>query len=138
MVTVIAGLKGCGKTKQLIDLCNETSQKSSGSVVCIERGQKLRHDIVHNVRLIDTIPYDIRSYQVLRGFITGIYAGNYDISDVFIDSLFKVSNDSQTQECEKFLQWCETFGKENGINFIITISIGEEELTEGIKKYRKT
>ena len=135
MVTVIAGLKGFGKTKQLIDMCNKTSDTSSGSVICIERGQKLKHDIKHNARLIDTVPYDIRSYQVLRGFITGLYAGNYDITDIFIDSLFKVSDNGETPECEKFLQWCESFGKENGINFHITISIGENEITEGIKRY---
>ena len=137
MVTVIAGLKGFGKTKQLIDLCNEASEKSSGAVICIERGQKLRYDVNHGARLIDTIPYDIRSYQVLRGFITGLYAGNYDISDIFVDSLYKVSGNSDAQECEKFLHWCEIFGTENGINFIITISIGEDEITEGIRKYRK-
>jgi hypothetical protein len=135
MVTVIAGLKGFGKTKQLIELCNNAANTSSGSVVCIERGQKLKHDIVHGARLIDTVPFDIRSYQVLRGFITGLYAGNYDISDIFIDSLFKVSNNCDTEECEKFLDWCEGFGKENGIKFTITISIGDNEITEGMRRY---
>ncbi|MDR0325165.1 MAG: hypothetical protein LBI19_03605 [Oscillospiraceae bacterium] len=135
MVTVIAGLKGYGKTKQLIDLCNKTAHSSSGSVICIERGQKLKHDIKRNARLIDTVPYDIQSYQVLRGFITGLYAGNYDITDFFIDSLFKVSNNGDTQECEKFLQWCESFGKENGVNFLITISISDAEITGGIRQY---
>ena len=135
MVTVIAGLKGFGKTKQLIDLCNKTSTLSSGSVICIERGQKLKHDIKHNARLIDTVPYDIRSYQVLRGFLTGLYAGNYDITDIFIDSLFKVANNGDAQECEKFLQWCESFGGENGVNFLITISISDAEITGGIRQY---
>jgi hypothetical protein len=135
MVNVIAGLKGYGKTKQLIELCNHAGEKSSGAVVCIERGQKLRHDIKRSARLIDTSPYDIRSYQVLRGFITGLYAGNYDISDVFIDSLFKVSNNTDTAECGKFLEWCESFGKEYGIKFLITISIAENEITEGMRKY---
>ncbi|MDR1693485.1 MAG: hypothetical protein LBR72_09025 [Oscillospiraceae bacterium] len=135
MVTVIAGLKGHGKTKQLISLCNSASGKSSGAVVCIERGQKLKYDINHGARLIDTIPYDIRSYQVLRGFITGLYAGNYDISEIFIDSLYKVSGNSDSQECEKFLHWCDTFGAENGVNFTITISVGDEDITEGMRKY---
>jgi hypothetical protein len=135
MVTVIAGLKGFGKTKQLIELCNDASAKAAGSVVCIERGQKLRHDIKRDARLIDTVPYDIRSYQVLRGFITGLYAGNYDITDIFIDSLFKVSNNNDTQECDKFIEWCESFGKENGIRFLITISISEGEITECMRRY---
>lgn len=135
MVTIIAGLKGFGKTKQLIDLCNNAAKESSGSVVCIERGRKLKYDISHNTRLIDSVPYDIRSYQVLRGFITGLYAGNYDITDIFIDSLFKVTNDSDTEECEKFLTWCSGFGKVNGIKFTITISISDKEITEGMRQY---
>jgi hypothetical protein len=135
MVTVIAGLKGFGKTKQLIELCNKKSEDSPGSVICIERGQKLRHDIKRGARLIDTVPYEIRSYQVLRGFITGLHAGNYDITDIFIDSLFKVSNTADTSECETFLQWCGTFGDRHGIRFLITISIAEEEITDGMRQY---
>ncbi|MDR1669680.1 MAG: hypothetical protein LBR76_06965 [Oscillospiraceae bacterium] len=137
MVTVIAGLKGTGKTKYLIDVCNKTSDGASGSVVCIEHGQKLKYDINHGARLIDSIPYDIRSYQVLRGFITGLYAGNYDISDIFIDSLYKVSGNDDSHECEKFLHWCDTFGAENGINFTITISVGDDKITDGMRKYMR-
>ena len=135
MVTLIAGLKGFGKTKQLIDLCNNAANTSSGSVICIERGQKLKYDITRGARLIDSTPYVIRSYQVLRGFVTGLYASNYDISDIFIDSLFKVANNSDTEECEKFLTWCEEFGKENGIKFLITISISDAEITESMRQY---
>jgi hypothetical protein len=135
MVALIAGLKGFGKTKQLIDLCNDAAKSSAGSVICIERGQKLKHDITRSARLIDTTPFVIRSYQVLRGFVTGLYASNYDISDIFIDSLFKVANNSDAEECEKFLAWCEEFGKENGIKFLITISISDAEITEGMRCY---
>ena len=135
MVKVIMGLKGSGKTKQMIELCNETAISSHGYVICIERGEKLRYDIKRRTRLIDTIPYDIRSYQVLRGFITGLYAGNYDIRDIFIDSLFKVSGEGDMQECAKFLLWCETFGEENEINFTISISARIEDAPEGVTKY---
>ena len=135
MVTVIAGRRGFGKTKRIIELCNHAAKTSSGSVVCIELGQKLKHDIIHDARLIDTTPYDIRSYQVLRGFITGLYAGNYDISDIFIDSLFKVSSNDDTGECERFLAWCSSFGKAYGIKFTITISIAEEAISDGMKSY---
>ena len=135
MVMVIAGSKGCGKTKQIIELCNKTAASAKGAVVCIEHGQKLRCDIVNKARLIDSIPYDIRSYQVLRGFITGLYAGNYDITDIFIDSLFKVSGESDVVECEKFLHWCKSFGEANGINFTTTISIPEQEITTEMREY---
>ncbi len=129
------GLKGSGKTKQMIDLVNEAVERNHGVTVCIEHGQKLTFDIHHGARLIDTVPYDIRSYQVLRGFITGLYAGNYDINHVFIDSLFKITGNSDMAECEKFLNWCETFGNENGVNFTITASEKVETATDGVKRF---
>lgn len=129
------GLKGAGKTKQMIDLVNGAVKDAHGVVVCLEHGKKLTYDVHHGARLIDTIPYEIRSYQVLRGFITGLYAGNYDINQIFIDSLFKVSGNSDMQECDRFLNWCERFGEVNGIEFIISISAPVEEATPGIRKY---
>lgn len=135
MVKLIMGRKGSGKTKQMIELVNEAVASNRGATVCIEHGQKLTFDIHHGARLIDTVPYDIRSYQVLRGFITGLYAGNYDINHIFIDSLFKVAGNSEMAECEKFLNWCEAFGKENGVSFTISASESVENATEGVKRF---
>lgn len=129
------GLKGAGKTKQMITLANEAVAKADGVVVCLEHGKKLTYDIHHGARLIDTVPYEIKSYQVLRGFITGLYAGNYDINQIFIDSLFKVSGNSDMQECERFLNWCERFGEVNGVQFIVSISAPLEEATPGMSKF---
>ena len=135
MITVIAGSKGAGKTKQLISQCNETSGRSPGSVVCVERGQKLKYDIRRETRLIDAVPYGIDGYPMLKGFVTGLCAGNYDISDIFIDSLMKVSGDADTGACECFLQWCEQFSAANKISFFITISIAESDIPDGVRKY---
>ena len=41
MVRVIMGVKGTGKTKQMIDLINSAVHSEHGNVVCIERGGKL-------------------------------------------------------------------------------------------------
>ena len=57
MLSLIVGVKGTGKTKHLIDLTNKALAASSGSVVCLEKGNKLRYDIKHQVRLIDTSEY---------------------------------------------------------------------------------
>ena len=135
MVKLIMGIKGTGKTKQMIELVNGAAAVNHGATVCVEHGQKLTYDINHNARLIDTVPYGIKSYQVLRGFITGLYAGNYDIDHIFIDSLFKVAGNSEMAECEKFLNWCEAFGGENGISFTISASAGIESATEGVRRF---
>jgi len=135
MVKLILGRKGSGKTKQMIELCNAAAKGSDGVVICMEHGKKLKYDVTHKARLIDTIPYRIQSYQLLRGFITGLYAGNYDIRDVFIDSLFKISGDHDMRECAKFLDWCESFGKENEINFAVSVSAPVEDAPEDVVKY---
>ncbi len=90
MVKVIMGLKGSGKTKQLVKDINEAVQSETGSVVCVEFGKKLTYDIDYRVRLIDAKEYNITDVTLLKGFISGLHAGNFDITHVFIESLYKL------------------------------------------------
>ena len=82
MVTLLIGKKGTGKTKKLISLANEAVAASTGNVVVIEKGSKLTYDVTHKARLIDTEQYLISGYDMLFGFISGICAGNYDVTDI--------------------------------------------------------
>ena len=92
MVRLIMGVKGSGKTKQLIELINAAAKDEAGNVVCIEPKRDMSYNIHYNIRLIDAQEYDLHSYEMFRGFISGLYAGNYDISQVFIDNLCKISS----------------------------------------------
>ena len=65
MLKLIIGVKGTGKTKTLIDMVNKTAEESAGSVVCIERGVKLRYDVKYKTRLINTNDYLIFDAQAL-------------------------------------------------------------------------
>ena len=99
MVKVIMGLKGSGKTKQLVKDINEAVQSETGSVVCVEFGKKLTYDIDYRVRLIDAKEYNITDVTLLKGFISGLHAGNFDITHVFIESLYKlIGEDRATGE----------------------------------------
>ena len=91
MVRVIMGKKGSGKTKQMIDMINSAVQTEHGNVVCIEKGKKLTFDIHYQIRLVEASNYDLNGYAAMKGFISGLYAGNYDITHVFIDSLTKIA-----------------------------------------------
>lgn len=134
MVKVIMGLKGSGKTKQLVKNINEAVQSENGSVVCVEHGQKLTYDIDYRVRLIDAKDYGVNDITMLKGFISGLHAGNFDITHVFIESLYKFIGDDRTVG-EEFLDWCAEFGKANDMHFTITISDDVAKATEGMKKY---
>ena len=90
MVTLLIGKKGTGKTKKLISRAKEAVDASSGNVVVIEKGAKLTYDVTHKARLIDTDQYAISGYDMLYGFIGGICAGNYDVTDILVDSTFKI------------------------------------------------
>ena len=88
MIHVIMGLKGSGKTKKMIDAINGAVAEAHGDVVCIEYGRKLTYDLSYKVRLVDSKEYGIASSEMLKGFLSGLHAGNFDITNVFIDNLY--------------------------------------------------
>ena len=135
MVKVIMGLQGHGKTKQIIDLANQAAANENSTAIFIERGNKLTLDISHKVRLVDISSYPITSYERLKAFICGLYSGNYDISDIFVDSLYKVVKSDSVEECENFLAWVNDFCTENNINFTTTISADVNTASDAIKKF---
>ena len=135
MVRLIMGMKGSGKTKQLIELINNAAKDEPGNVVCIEANPTLTYDIHYNIRLVHAQEYNLNSYEVFRGFISGLYAGNYDISQVFIDNLFKIVGGDASVETENFLNWLDVFGEKNDVKFTVTISADTAAATEGMQKY---
>ena len=135
MIRVIMGKKGSGKTKQMIEMINNAVQTEHGNVVCIEKGNKLTFDLHYQIRLVEASQYDIASYTALKGFVSGLYAGNYDITHIFIDSLTKIVGGECDNETEKFLDWLNSFSEKNNIKFTVTISADASLATDGVKKY---
>jgi len=130
------GVKGTGKTKQMIELINSAVHSENGNVVCIEKGAKLTFDIHSQIRLIESGDYELTNFDAMKGFISGLYAGNYDITHIFIDSLTKVvPSDASDHAVEMFLDWLNAFGERNGLKFTVTISADASLAAEGVKKY---
>ena len=122
MVRLIMGANGAGKTKQLIELIHTSVESETGSVVCIEPKGDMTYDVSYNVRLVNAGEYNVDSFDCLRGFLCGMYAGNYDISHVFVDNLCKIAGSNDLQAVETFLHWLDRFSEENGVKFTVTIS----------------
>ena len=135
MVRVIMGAKGSGKTKQMVELINYAAENEIGSVVCIEPGADMTFDIKSSVRLVNAKEYDLNSFECLRGFVSGLYAGNYDISHVFVDNLAKIVGSSSLSEVENFLHWLDRFSERNSVKFTVTLSMDEGTATDGMKSY---
>ena len=134
MIHVIMGLKGSGKTKKLIDGINAAVASASGDVVCIEYGKKLTYDVTYKVRLVDSKEYGIRSSEMLKGFLSGLHAGNFDITNVFIDNLYKTIGDDKAVG-EEFVAWCAKFAAENNMEITISITEDPAEASETVKQY---
>lgn len=135
MVKIIMGLKGSGKTKKLVDLVREAVNEGRGDVVCIEKERKLTFDIPYQARLIDASAYNIGSYEFMKGFISGIHAGNYDITHIFVDNFYKLVGDKSPETLEKFVLWLESFSQRENVEFVVSISGDPETVPESVKQF---
>ena len=134
MISVIMGLKGSGKTKKLVDSIHEAIAHATGDVVCIEYGKKLTYDVNYRVRLVDSKEYGINNLDMLKGFLSGLHAGNFDITHVYIDNLYKTIGADRAAG-EAFILWCAAFAESNNMNITVTVSDDPEQASEEIKKY---
>ena len=134
MIHVIMGLKGSGKTKKLIDGINAAVAQASGDVVCIEYGKKLTYDVTYKVRLVDSQEYAINSVEMLKGFLSGMHAGNFDITHVFIDNLYKTIG-ADLAAAEDFVAWAAKFAANNSIEITVALSEDPANASEAMRQY---
>ena len=95
----------------------------------------MTYDISYNVRLVNASEYNVDSFECLRGLISGLYAGNYDISHMYVDNLCKIAGSNDWQAVEKFLNWLDRFSEMNMVKFTVTISADESVATEGMRNF---
>ena len=134
MIQVIMGLKGSGKTKQLVDAINSAVASAQGDVVCIEYGSHLTYDVNYRVRLVNAKEYGVNNMDKLKGLLSGLHAGNFDITHVYIDNLYKtIGSDRATGE--EFIAWCAEFAKANNMNISVTVSDDPAQASEAVKAY---
>jgi len=138
MIHVIMGLKGSGKTKKLIDAVHQTVENAAGDVVCIEYGKTLTYDLSYRVRLVDAKEYGITTPDLLKGFLSGLHAGNFDITHVYVDNLYKTISkpvDAPSTYVDEFLAWAERFAEVNSMNLTFCVSDDPANASEAMKKY---
>ncbi len=134
MIKLIIGKKGSGKTKELINDVHDAVNVENGNIVFICNGDRHVLDLNHSVRLIDVAEFDTADYRVFKSFINGILSQNYDITSVFIDSLFKIVPEDK-DNLVQFIADLDAISDTRGIKFTICISADKSELPDGIEKY---
>jgi len=136
MIKLIVGKKGTGKTKILINMVEEALKATNGNVVCVEKVPKLTYDIPSSVRLMETSKDNIEGYDEFYGYITGILSGNFDITDLFIDSTLRIGGRDYA-ELGNFLEKLNGTIADRDVNVVFTVSADKEELPESVTKFVK-
>ena len=134
MVQIIAGNKGSGKTKKLINLTNDTAHTSNHSVVFLDKDNSYMYEIDRNVRFVNVNDYHIQSSEMFQGFLAGMLASNYDIGTIFIDAFLKLIK-KDIAEAGDFIKGLEELGKEHEVTFVLSVSADPEQLPEFAKAY---
>jgi hypothetical protein len=133
MIKLITGKKGTGKTKILIDMINDAVKSTNGDLICIEKGAKLTYDISYKVRLVDVERFNIEGYDAFYGFIAGMLAGNYDIKEIFIDSILKIGG-ADLDEFGIILNKLDKLTGED-TKLVFTVSADNAEMPASVTKF---
>ena len=137
MISLIIGKKGTGKTKVLVQHVNDAVHVSSGNVVCVEKETKLTYDVNYRARLIATDVFAISGYDAFYGFLSGICAGDHDITDIFVDATYRIADDKDRagEALAAFLKKVNELSKISDTKFTFTISSDLEDLPEAMFEY---
>jgi len=134
MIQVIAGKKGSGKTKRLIDLTNTTAKEAEHDVIFLDDDNRYMFDVDHKVRFINAEDYHIHSADMFIGFLCGMLSSNFDIGTVFIDAFLNLCH-TELQDTEGIVNTLAELGEKHSVDFVLSLSADPEELPEYLKKY---
>lgn len=128
MVELVIGTKGTGKTKKMIEMANERQERSTGSVVFINKNNRLMYDLEHSIRVVSMEDYEhITNSDEYIGFIYGIISSNHDIEVIFIDSILKQA-DVSVEDIPEFLNRLRTISEEYKTEFVVSLSSDKDDL----------
>ena len=136
MIKLICGEKGAGKTKKILDMANDTAQISKGSVVFLDKDDSHKLSLSYKVRLNDMSEWRVASDNELVAFVKGMLATNYDITDIFVDGIVKISG-HPVEELENFFACLERVTTQSNVNVVLTISKDSSKLPDFLAKYEQ-
>ena len=134
MIKIIAGNKGSGKTKRLIDMTNETAKTTSGNVVFLDKDNSYMYEIDRAIRFVNVNDYRVQSAEMFLGFLGGMLASNYDISVIFIDAFLKLIGNT-IGDADWFFTSLEQYGQKHDVTFVLSVSADPETLPDFAKAY---
>lgn len=134
MIQIIAGKKGSGKTKRIIDMTNSLAAESANDVIFIDKDNSYTRDITHKARFVNASEYHITTPEMFLGFLCGMLSSNYDIGTIFIDAFLKLIKIDLAEADWFFASMNELCTKHN-VDFVLSVSADPAELPEALKAY---
>ena len=134
MIQVIAGNKGSGKTKRLIDLTNTTAREAVHDVIFLDDDNRYMYDVDHKVRFINAEDYHVHTTDMFIGFVCGILSSNYDVGTIFIDAFLKLCH-TDLEKTEPVVNMLSALGAKQNVDFVLSVSADPAELPDFLKQY---
>ncbi len=134
MIKLVVGKKGSGKTKTMLDAIAEAVKTENGNVIFVCNSSRHMLEVTHAARLVDVSDADTETFRLFKAFIMGMLSQNYDISHIFVDSLFKIVPDDMDGLAE-FIEKLEAISEASNVKFTICISADKADLPDSIHKY---
>ncbi len=138
MIQVIAGNKGSGKTKRLLDITNDALKHEHGLIVFIDDDKRYMYDLRHEIRFVDAGEFagvKGASADVFLGFISGMLSVNFDITLICVDAFLKLIKGTELKDTQRFFEGLEALSKHSNCSFILNVSCAIEDLPEFVKPY---
>lgn len=133
MVQIIAGRKGKGKTKHLLDMANDSIKKAIGSIVYLDKSSKHMYELNNRIRLINVNEFPITTSQGFVGFISGIISQDHDIETMFLDSFLKLAC-LEGEDISETIATLENLSAKYDVNFVLSVSMDAGEMPEQVQK----
>lgn len=133
MVQIIAGRKGKGKTKHLLDMANDSIKKAIGSIVYLDKSSKHMYELNNRIRLINVNEFPITTSQGFVGFIGGIISQDHDIETMFLDSFLKLAC-LEGEDISETIATLENLSAKYDVNFVLSVSMDGGEMPEQVQK----
>jgi len=133
MVSLIAGKKGSGKSKDIVKKANDELGSSKGNMIFIDDDNRAMYDLHHDIRFINLSEFPVTSSCEFLGFICGLISNNYDIEKIFVDGIMntvKMSEDELTSWFAKIEDLSTAFN----IDFVITLNY-ESEVPAALQRF---
>ncbi|MFR4381103.1 MAG: twitching motility protein PilT [Roseburia sp.] len=132
MIEIIAGEKGKGKTKVLLDKVNEAVKTVGGNIVYLDKSQKHMYELDNKVRLVNVADFPISNCDEFLGFICGIVSSDHDLHEMYLDSFLTISG-MKDEEFTHAIEKLDVISEKYKVKFILSISMDASKLPECAK-----